>query len=86
MKAILQSELLLASIDQKSLELNPIPFKLAINFKKNIGYLKYAAIPVLIILVTFFTGNSNWFSDSYTRVVNYKTAYRTTSAISVFCG
>ncbi|GAL62311.1 glutamyl-tRNA synthetase [Algibacter lectus] len=70
-----KSELLLASIDQKSLELNPIPFKLAINFRKNLGYLKYAAIPVLILLLTFFTGNFNWFSDSYTRVVNYKTAY-----------
>src|SRR6056300_354323 len=33
------SELLLASIDQKSIELSPIPFKLAINFKKNLGYL-----------------------------------------------
>ncbi|WP_298237226.1 DUF4175 family protein [uncultured Algibacter sp.] len=70
-----QSELLLASIEQKSTELNPIPFKLAINFSKNIKYLKYAAIPVAILLLTFLSGNSNWFSDSYTRVVNYKTAY-----------
>ena len=35
-----QSELLLASIEQKSLELNPVPFKLAINFKKNIPLFK----------------------------------------------
>src|SRR5690606_40836093 len=28
-----ESELLLASIEQKSAELNPVPFKLAINFK-----------------------------------------------------
>ena len=40
------SELLLASIEQKSVELQPIPFKLAVNFKQNIKYLKYAAIPV----------------------------------------
>ena len=32
-----ESELLLASIEQKSLELKPVPFKLAINFKKNLG-------------------------------------------------
>lgn len=79
-----KSELLLASIDQKSLELNPIPFKLAINFKKNLGYLKYAAIPVLILLLTFFTGNFNWFSDSYTRVVNYKTAYEPPAPFQFF--
>ena len=30
-----ESELLLASIEQKSQELTPIPFKLAINFKQN---------------------------------------------------
>ena len=70
-----KSELLLASIEQKSLELKPIPFKLAINFKKNLGYLKYAAIPIGILLFAYFTGNFNWFSDSYKRVVHYKTAY-----------
>lgn len=79
-----KSELLLASIEQKSLELNPIPFKLAINFKKNLGYLKYAAIPLLILLLTFFTGNFNWFSDSYERVVNYKTAYQPPAPFEFF--
>ena len=79
-----KSELLLASIEQKSLELNPIPFKLAVNFKKNLGYLKYAAIPVLILLLTFFTGNFNWFSDSYERVVNYKTAYQPPAPFEFF--
>lgn len=79
-----KSELLLASIEQKSLELNPIPFKLAINFKKNLGYLKYAAIPVLILVLTFFTGNFNWFSDSYERVVNYKTAYQPPAPFEFF--
>ncbi|WP_406685309.1 hypothetical protein N1F78_06180 [Seonamhaeicola sp. MEBiC1930] len=70
-----QSDLLLASIEQKSIELKPIPFKLAVNFKQNIKYLKYAAIPVLIILITLITDNLNWFSNSYNRVVHYKTAY-----------
>ena len=79
-----KSELLLASINQKSAELNPVPFKLAINFKKNASYLKYAAIPVVILLLTFFTGNFNWFSDSYTRVVNYKTAYEPPAPFQFF--
>jgi len=34
-----QSELLIASIEQKSAELRPIPFKTAINFRGNIKYL-----------------------------------------------
>ncbi len=70
-----KTELLLASINQKSLELTPIPFKLAINFKTNLKYLKYASIPLIIILLTFITGHSNLFSDSFDRVVHYKTAY-----------
>lgn len=70
-----KSELLLASIEQKSLELNPIPFKLAVNFKKNIPYLKYASFPILILLFAFFFGKMNWFSDSFERVRNYQTAY-----------
>ncbi|WP_303316620.1 hypothetical protein Q4Q34_07390 [Flavivirga abyssicola] len=79
-----QSELLLASIEQKSLELTPIPFKLAINLKKNLHYLKYAAIPVLILLLTFLTGNFNWFSESYERVVHYKTAYEPPAPFQFF--
>lgn len=71
----IQTELLLAGIEQKSVELSPIPFKLAINFKNNIRYLKYAAIPVLILLATFLFGKTNWFNSSLERVVNYKTAY-----------
>ncbi|WP_430467109.1 DUF4175 family protein [Winogradskyella ouciana] len=70
-----QSDLLIASIEQKSQELQPIPFKSAINFKSNTKYLKYAAIPIAILLLSFLTGKINWFSDSYERVVNYKTAY-----------
>lgn len=79
-----QSELLEASIEQKSVELSPIPFKLAVNFKKNAKYLKYAAIPVLILLLSFATGKINWFSDSYERVVNYNTAYEPPAPFQFF--
>ncbi|MBJ7879658.1 DUF4175 family protein [Gelidibacter salicanalis] len=79
-----QSELLLASIEQKSAELQPIPFKRAVNFRKNMIYLKYAAIPVGILLLTFLTGHFNWFSDSYERVVNYKTAYEPPAPFQFF--
>ncbi|MFV0541803.1 MAG: hypothetical protein ACK5MZ_11315 [Aestuariibaculum sp.] len=70
-----QSELLLAGIEQKSIELKPIPFKLAINFKQSLKYLKYVAIPLLIVFFTYLSGNVDIFSDSYKRVVHYNTAY-----------
>lgn len=79
-----QSDLLVASIEQKSQELQPIPFKLAINFNSNTKYLKYAAIPILILLLSFLTGKIDWFSDSYERVVNYQTAYEPPAPFQFF--
>ncbi|MEL6810892.1 MAG: DUF4175 family protein [Bacteroidota bacterium] len=70
-----ESELLAASIDQKAGELQPVPFKSAINFKKNAKYLKYAAIPLAIILLVNLLWDKDLFSNSYERVVNYDTAY-----------
>ncbi len=79
-----QSDLLLASIEQKSLELKPIPFQTAINFKSSLKYLKYAAIPVVILLLSIVTGKMNWFSDGYERVVNYQTAYEPPAPFQFF--
>lgn len=71
----LESELLAASIEQKAEELQPIPFKSAINFKKNAKYLKYAAIPVLVFLLFSVLGGTEIFSSSYKRVVHYDMAF-----------
>ncbi|MGY0406757.1 MAG: DUF4175 family protein, partial [Polaribacter sp.] len=70
-----QSDLLLASIHQKSTELQPIPFVKAVDFKKNKKYLKYALIPVLIWVISLFTGSNIDLSKSFQRVVHYQTAY-----------
>ena len=59
-------------------------FKLAVNFKNNLKYLKYAAIPIIILLASLFTGHFDWFSDSYKRVVNYKTAYEPPAPFKFF--
>lgn len=69
------SDLLLAGIDQKATELKPVPFQFAVDFKSNLPYLKYALIPVFIVLAMWFSGKIPQFSDSYVRVVNYKQAY-----------
>ncbi len=79
-----QTDLLLASIEQKSAEIKPVPFKLAIDFRKNLKYVKYAAIPVVILLVSYISGKFDWFSDSYERVVNYKTAYEPPAPFQFF--
>ena len=79
-----QSELLLASIDQKASELSPIPFKRAVNYRTNSKYLKYALIPVVILLAFFFSGKLNWFSSSYERVVNYNMAYEPPAPFKFF--
>lgn len=70
-----QSELLLASIEQKAELLRPFVFKNAINFKGNIKYIKYLAIPLVIWLLTYLTGNISIFNESFNRVVHYQTAY-----------
>jgi hypothetical protein len=70
-----QTDLLLASIEQKAIDLKPIPFRSAINFKTNYKYLKYLAIPVIIWSVVFLTGNNSFFTQSINRVIHHSTAY-----------
>lgn len=74
-KSTQESELLAASIDQKSLELTPIPFTNAIKLKENLKYLKYAAIPVFLFILISLLWGTEIFSSSYTRVINYDVAY-----------
>lgn len=70
-----QSELLLASIEQRSEGLSPIPFTNAVDFRENIKYIKYLAIPAVVIGLLWISGNWNSFFGSYDRVVNYDLAY-----------
>ncbi|QXP63777.1 DUF4175 family protein [Polaribacter sp. HaHaR_3_91] len=69
------SDLLLASIQQKETELQPIPFVKAVDFTKNKKYLKYAIVPVIIFLITLFTDTNDKLSESLQRVVNHNIAY-----------
>ena len=67
--------LLLASIEQKAKNLQPIPFQKAIDFKVNKKYIKYLSIPIVIWLFTFLTGYNSIFTQSFDRVVHYKNIY-----------
>jgi hypothetical protein len=67
-----QSELLLASIEQKANSLQPIPFGNAINFKTNRKYLPLAIIPILFFAFFYVSGNSKMLSQSLNRVVHFQ--------------
>ena len=70
-----KSELLLASIEQRSQGLRPVPFTKAIDHKDALRYSKYILIPVLIVALLYVSGNWSSFFGSYDRVVNYDLAY-----------
>lgn len=69
------NELIIAGIEQKSKELKPIPFQLAIDLRSNTKYLKYAIVPIAIIIGLASFGKLSFFTESYSRVVNYQTYY-----------
>ncbi|MBC8766888.1 hypothetical protein H4O18_02680 [Arenibacter sp. BSSL-BM3] len=70
-----KSELLLASIQQRSTSLGTVPFVKAINFKENIKYIKYLLIPIGIFGLIWVSGDIVSYFSSYKRVVNYDLAY-----------
>ncbi len=67
-----QSELLLASIEQKANSLQLIPFGNAVNFKANRKYLPLALLPVLFFAFFYLSGNSKILSQSLNRVVHFQ--------------
>lgn len=69
------SDLLAAGIDQKAQELNPIPFHRAIHFSSNLKYVKFLIVPVLIIVLLWSFGKSDWYTRGYERLSNYNQVY-----------
>ncbi|MFD1315018.1 DUF4175 family protein [Namhaeicola litoreus] len=69
------TELVLASIEQKALQLKPFTFKNAINFASNKVYLKFLGVPVLVFFIANLIGEKQLFSSSLNRVVHYNKAY-----------
>ena len=66
------TELLLASIDQKALRLQPIPFSNAVRFSANKKYLPLALVPLLFCLYFYVSGQNNLLAEGLHRVVNYR--------------
>jgi len=65
-----RSELSYASVKQKAVDFEPISFDAIIHFGENKRYLKYLAIPVLIVLVILFV-NHKILTQSSVRIINF---------------
>lgn len=63
-------ELLNASIEQKSKEINPFNFSQAIDFKENRKFLKYF-LPIVMVFVTIALGAPKIIKQGTERIVNY---------------
>lgn len=70
-----KSELLMASIEQRSDNLTVIPFVKAIDLNENFKYLKFLIIPLSLFALIGIFGDMMTFLGSYKRVVNFDLAY-----------
>ncbi|NNE26774.1 MAG: DUF4175 domain-containing protein [Saprospiraceae bacterium] len=68
------ADLINASIEQKTESIKLVPFKAAIDLKKNRQYLKYALPPALALLVMLFAAPS-LITESTHRIINNNTAF-----------
>ena len=74
MEPTAESDLLAACIEQKTRSLSPIPFYKAVDLRKNRRYVKYAAIPLFLLLVLLLAAPSTIVAPSQ-RIVDYRTPY-----------
>ncbi|WP_245812806.1 hypothetical protein [Flagellimonas flava] len=70
-----KSELLLASIEQRSKNLGNVPFGEAVDFREGIRYIKYLIVPAAIVALVWVSGEVGSFFGSHDRLVNYDLAY-----------
>ena len=68
------NDLLLAAINQKTAQLQPVPFLNAINLKANRKYLKYALPPLAVLAVLLIVAPQTVTAPSK-RIVHYNTVY-----------
>lgn len=71
---VLSSSLLQAAIDQKTEQLRPVSFVSAVNLKGNRKYIKYAAVPAVLILLVLIIAPS-FLTEPSKRIINHSTYY-----------
>ena len=70
-----RSELVIASIEQRSTNMKLVPFADAIDLGESAKYAKYLGIPLVLVGIIWASGSMDSFFGSYKRVVNYSVAY-----------
>jgi len=68
------AELILASIDQRSQDLKPLPFVAAVDLSENKRYVKFLAIPFLVFISVFIISPS-LLTESSKRIIQYNTTF-----------
>ena len=70
-----ENHLILASINQKIKKISPISFKNAIDFTVNKKYLKWAFIPILILILFFISGKEYVITESSARIIKHNSFF-----------
>lgn len=68
------ASLITASIDQRIEQLRPVPFHIAIDLRKNRKYLKYALVPILLLLFIIIAA-PGLITDPTNRLLHHNTYY-----------
>lgn len=71
-----EKDLILASINQKSEEIKPLPFKSAINLGQNKRYLRYALPPLLLLLFILLAAPNVLQESTHRLIYNSKEFFR----------
>lgn len=71
-----KSDLLEASILQKSKLLSSLPFYKAVNYKTSLRSASLVALPLLLFIIAYFSGNIKAFAESYNRVINFQQSFQ----------
>jgi len=77
-----QKQLIEAGISQKSAKLEPIPFLKVIDFRANYKYVKYLAIPLIVLLLSWMI-KPNIVTEPTTRLIKYHEEFEQEQAFSV---
>jgi len=70
-----ENHLILASINQKIKKISPITFKNAIDFTLNKKYLKWAFIPIFILILFFISGKEYVITESSARIIKHNSFF-----------
>ena len=79
---ITDASLIYAAINQKTEQLKPIPFNSAIDLNKNIRYIKYALVPILLYALIYIV-SPGMITDSSERLLKYNTTFKVKSTFDL---